>query len=168
MSLDGQRLQPDRYSIVPRTLCFLLHEDEILLLRLAERRGPWSGKYNGVGGHIERGEDPASAARREILEETRQKPLSLELCGVVMIDTGRNPGIGLYVYMGDLEDTSSPTTNDEGSLHWVKLTDVYDLPLVEDLRILLPKAFEAHRIGVPFSANYTYDHDGALTIHFDS
>lgn len=64
MSLDGQRVNLDRYSLVPRTLSFLIQDDQILLLKL--NRGAWSGLYNGIGGHIEQGEDPLSAARREV------------------------------------------------------------------------------------------------------
>jgi 8-oxo-dGTP diphosphatase len=168
MSLEGQRLQPDRYTVVPRTLCFLMHQDQILLLKLAEERGPWGGKYNGVGGHIERGENPLSAARREILEETGANPISLELCGVVMIDTKRIPGIALYVFVGEFDDPSSLNPTEEGTLHWIQLSDVYDLPLVEDLPFLLPRALEANRTKRPFSANYTYDPEGVLTIHFSS
>jgi 8-oxo-dGTP diphosphatase len=168
MSLEGQRLQPERYTVVPRTLCFLLHKDQILLLKLAQDRGPWGGKYNGVGGHIERGENPFSAARREILEETEANPTSLELCGVVIIDTKTTPGISLYVYIGELEDSSPPNPMEEGTLHWVDLSDVYDLPLVEDLPFLLPRALEAKRNKKTFSANYTYDPNGVLTIQFSS
>jgi 8-oxo-dGTP diphosphatase len=168
MSLEGQRLQPDRYSVVPRTLCFLLNEDQILLQKIAEERGSWGGKFNGVGGHIERGENPLSAARREILEETGANPDSLELCGVVIIDTQVTPGISLYIYVGELGDLISPPPTEEGRLDWVPLTQVYDLPLVEDLPILLPKVLEANKIKKPFSANYTYDTEGALTIHFSS
>ena len=168
MSLDGQRLQPDRYSVIPRTLCFLLHEDWILLLRLANDREGWAGKYNGVGGHIEQGEDPTSAARREIFEETGMEPVSLSLCGVVIIDTGRDPGISLYVYVGEMDDTPPTQPNKEGSLHWVKLSDVKELPMVEDLPTLLPQALDAHQRKEPFSARYTYDPDGKLAIHFNS
>jgi 8-oxo-dGTP diphosphatase len=168
MSLEGQRLQPDRYRVVPRTLSFLLHQDQILLIRIAEDRGSWGGKYNGVGGHIERGENPLSAARREILEETGTIPVSLDLCGVVMIDTQVVPGISLYVYVGEIDHPSPLQATDEGTLDWVSLSEVYDLPLVEDLPILLPKALEADRIKKPFSANYTYNEEGVLNIHFSS
>jgi 8-oxo-dGTP diphosphatase len=168
MSLDGQRLQPDRYSVVPRTLSFLTYRDQILLLEIAEERGPWAGKYNGVGGHIEQGENPLSAARREIIEETGAVPCSLEFCGVAMIDTHVVPGICLFIYVGEMDNAESLHPSEEGTPHWFPISDVYDLPLVEDLPILLPRALEAHRIKKPFSAHYSYDEEGSLSIHFSS
>jgi len=166
MSLEGQRLQPGRYQVVPRTLCFLLNGDQILLLRLALERSPWGGKYNGVGGHIERGEDPTSAAKREILEETGHTPDPLRLAGTVMIDTGINPGIALYVFVGEVQERTPPLPNIEGTLHWIQLPEVYNLDLIEDLPQLLPKSLEAYEANNPFSASYSYDRENSLHIHF--
>jgi 8-oxo-dGTP diphosphatase len=167
MSLEGQRLQPHRYQVVPRTLCFLLREDQILLLRLALDRGPWSGKLNGVGGHIERGEDPKSAAKREILEETGYSPDALRLAGIAMIDTRTDPGIALYIFVGEVREVTPPYHNEEGTLHWIQLSELQDLELVEDLPQLIPKSLEAYRTKDPFSAFYRYDSEGNLTITFE-
>ncbi|HHH82541.1 MAG TPA: NUDIX domain-containing protein, partial [Chloroflexi bacterium] len=68
MALSGQRIQPERFTLIPRTLVFLLRGDRVLLMRLHENRGAWAGKYNGVGGHVEAGEDPLTAAMRETAE----------------------------------------------------------------------------------------------------
>ncbi len=102
MSLEGQRLQPDRYSVVPRTLSFLLRGEQILLLKLPAGRGAWAGMLNGVGGHVEQGEEPRASALREVVEETGLAPgPSFRLTGVVLIDTQQTPGIALYVFVGE-------------------------------------------------------------------
>ncbi len=59
-----------RYLTVPRTLCFILHGDDVLLIQRAPHKRIFPGKVNGVGGHVEAGEDVAASAAREILEET--------------------------------------------------------------------------------------------------
>src|SRR5260370_42114690 len=59
-----------RYSIIPRVLCFVTWMDEVLLLKGAPDKKLWAGKYNGLGGHVERGESGHAAAQREILEES--------------------------------------------------------------------------------------------------
>jgi hypothetical protein len=62
---------------------------------------------------------------------------------------------------------------DEGSLHWVPLDKVDELPLVDDLRILLPRLFgngipekEKGAITTPFFAHVHYDQDDQLVIRF--
>ncbi|NIM92646.1 MAG: NUDIX domain-containing protein [Anaerolineales bacterium] len=151
--------------MIPRTLSFLLHDDEVLLIRLAADREGWAGKYNGVGGHIEKGEDPRSAALREIFEETGLTPSTLKLCGVITIDLGETPGIGLYVFVGDVQRVDV-NPGSEGVPQWVILSSTGELPLVEDLPQILPKSIEAFTYGSPFSAQYSYDDANQLKIEF--
>jgi 8-oxo-dGTP diphosphatase len=164
MSLAGQRLQPERYSVIPRTLTFLTRPGEVLLMRVPPGRGAWAGRFNGVGGHLEQGEDPLSSAAREIAEETGLTAEALQLAGVVVIDTGGTPGIGLYVFRGTCPP-GTPTPGKEGTAEWVETSRLEDLPLVEDLPALLPRVLEAEG-RPPFSASYTYAQDGRLTIRF--
>lgn len=165
MVSGGQHVQPDRYTVIPRTLSFLFHNDMILLLKLGQDRGAWSGKYNGVGGHIEAGEDPLASARREIFEETGVNPLELVLSGVVQIDTGSAPGIALYIFTGQAsEDPLSP--GEEGSAAWIPLSELGSIPLVEDLEDLIPAAIASRKSGLPFSAATTFQNDGTPIIKF--
>jgi 8-oxo-dGTP diphosphatase len=166
MSQAGQRLDPSRYSIVPRTLSFVLRRDQVLLLRLGLERGEWADKLNGLGGHVEAGEDVLNSARREIREEAGLSPGDLRLCGVVLIDTGRVPGIGLYVYVGQVEDDAQSHAGQEGELAWVNINDLARHPLVDDLSVLLPRALDCYRRNAGFSALYKYDRNGALRISF--
>lgn len=165
--LAGQRLQPDRYAIIPRALAFLVFGDEILLLKLPHKAGAWAGRYNGVGGHIEQGEDPQSSAIREIREETGIIPSNLALCGVITVDTGNNPGIGLYIFVGFMEERKNPRESAAGVAEWKKLGDLDQLPLVPDLTTLIPKALSAFETKKAFSAQYRYDQNGELTMKFN-
>jgi len=58
-----------RYAATPRTLIFVTHGGDVLLVRGAPHKGWWAGRLNGVGGHIERDEDVWTSARRELREE---------------------------------------------------------------------------------------------------
>ncbi len=169
MPASDQRLDPTRYQLIPRVLVFLRRGEQLLLLKVAAKPGGsgWAGRYNGVGGHVERGEDVLSAAQREVLEETGLIAQSLWLCGVVTVDTGSPVGIGLYVLRGEAPQ-GELTPSKEGSLEWVDAQSVYKLPLVEDLPVLLPAVLAMHPGDPPFSACSSYNEAGKLQIRFFS
>jgi len=163
MSLDGQRLDPDRYAVIPRTISFILRQSEILLIELPQDHPGWAGQYNGVGGHVEIGEDPLSAARREVLEETGLTVSSQNLVGVVTVDTGHSPGIGLFVFVGESIEGNLETSS-EGTPAWLPVEHLAAFQLVDDMEFLVPQALKAYSEGNVFFAAYTYNSQGALKI----
>lgn len=92
-----------------------------------------------MGGHIEKGEDPFSSAKREIFEETNLTVNKLELTAIIFIDSGKNCGIEVFVfdaeYAGGEERKSL-----EGELLWTKLEEINasnqildDVPMLIDI-----------------------------------
>ncbi len=70
MPASDQGVHNDRYQVIPRSLIFVRRGEQVLLLKGAAHKRLWANLYNGIGGHIERGEDALSAARRELAEES--------------------------------------------------------------------------------------------------
>lgn len=167
MPAAEQGIFPNRYKLIPRTLIFLTHDDHVLLLKGAPDKKLWANLYNGIGGHIERGEDVIGAAQRELFEETGFEASRLWLCGVLVIDTGQEVGIGIYVLRGEIKGLhQAPSPSEEGELEWFAFQDIGNLPLVEDLYTLLPRVLNMRAGEPPFSAYYTYDEHDHLLITF--
>lgn len=166
MPSSEQGVTDDRYRLIPRVLIFLFDDqDRVLLIRGAPTKRLWANRYNGVGGHVERGEDVLAAARRELVEETGLAARSMWLAGTITIDTGQQTGIVLFVYKGDYAG-GILRESAEGALEWIHRQDLADLALVEDLYSLLPLVWGQQRGSDPFSARYFYDASGQLVITF--
>ncbi len=165
MPSQNQGADPRRYSVIPRTLIFLTREERVLLLQGAPHKRLWAGLYNGLGGHVERGEDPLSAAHRELAEECGLRA-DLWLAATVTIDTGPHaPGILLFVFRGEVTG-GELRASAEGAARWVPLSRIFTLPLVEDLHTLLPRVLAAQRGDALLYARYRYDEGGRLHIAF--
>ena len=164
MSRSDQGVTNDRYMLIPRTLIFVMRENQVLLIKGAQTKRLWANKYNGIGGHVERGEDVLSTARRELMEETGLSS-DIWLCGTVVVDTGEYAGIGIYVFTGEWR-TGELEPSHEGILEWVPFKEISSKRYIEDIPVLLAKINCMKRGDPPFFARSFYDEKGNLVMRF--
>ena len=156
-----------RYATTPRTLIFVTHGDDVLLVRGAAHKGWWAGRLNGVGGHVERDEDVWTSARRELREETGLASVDdLRLAAVINAALGDgHQGILLFVFTARAPGrTVQPSA--EGSLEWIPIADVADQAVIPDLRLLLPRVLDLPPTAPPLFAHYGVDERGVMTVQF--
>ncbi len=116
------------------TLCFLIQDGQILLIR--KKRGLGAGKINGPGGRIEPGEEPHECAVRETSEEVGLTPLNVQNRGELHFQfaDGYSLHCAVFVaheYTGDLIET------DEALPIWTPLDSIpYDEMWADDIHWL--------------------------------
>lgn len=155
-----------RWLALPRTLVFVLHDDAVLMMKRAPHRRVFPNQYNGLGGHIERGEDPAAGALREIYEESGLRVHSLRLRSIHNIDAGGQTGIILFVYTAISEGRAVQDDGTEGTLEWIPRERLEELDLVEDLPQLLPRLLEMQDDDPPLSVHVSYDDSDNIMLRF--
>ena len=148
MPKSDQGFSSERFQVIPRSLIFIFNAGgEVLLLKGAANKKIWAGHYNGIGGHVEAGEDIQTSALRELKEETGISDVALRLCGQVMVEVDAQRGIALFIFKGQYNGKNL-MASEEGDLEWVRVANLPDLPVVEDLLTLLPMV-AAHEVGDP-------------------
>lgn len=155
-----------RWLTIPRTLCFVFHQNEVLLMKRAAHKRIFPNQYNGLGGHIERDEDPLTGARREIKEESGLDVQDLRLRAIYNVDAGNETGVILFVYTATSQTRDFVDDGKEGNLEWIPLDKLDDYDLVEDLPIILPKIRGMSDTAPPYSVQVSYDENDDMQMQF--
>jgi len=165
MSQAEQGVSNDRYAVIPRTLTFVFNGSKVLLIKGAANKRLWANLYNGIGGHVEKGEDVLSSARRELREETGLSIDDLSLAGVVVIDAGSPTGIELFVFKA-VYNGEAIVPSSEGGLEWIEVGQIDRLKTVEDLPVVLPMVYNHQPGEALFWGRYWYHAKGNLQTQF--
>jgi 8-oxo-dGTP diphosphatase len=157
------------FTPILATLGYVFSPDGGRVLLIHRNRRPDDahyGKYNGLGGKLDPGEDVVTCLRREIREES-----GLECDEMTLKGTISWPGFGKqgddwfgFIFRVDRFTGEPLRENAEGTLEWVEVERVLQLPLWEGDRFFLPLVFDKdgrqfhgvmpYRHGRPVSWNY--------------
>jgi 8-oxo-dGTP diphosphatase len=136
------------YTPIVATLGYVLSPDGrhvLMIHRNARQDDMHLGKYNGLGGKMEPGEDIAACMRREIREEAGIECTEMSLRGTL-----NWPGFGKhgedwlgFIFVVTRFEGTPLTSNHEGALEWVPVDKLETLPMWEGDRHFLPLVFDA-------------------------
>lgn len=135
---------------IETTLCLLRRNNEILLA--IKKRGFGAGKYNGVGGKIEKNETPENAMIRETQEEISVTPIKYEKVGLMEFDEyykGNKENVVFHLYLVT-EWNGEPTESDEMLPKWFDINEIpYDNMFADD-KYWLPLVLNGKKIKAYF------------------
>jgi 8-oxo-dGTP diphosphatase len=157
------------YTPIVATLGYVLSPDRRQVLMIHRNARPDDqhlGKYNGLGGKLDRNEDAASGMRREIREEAGIECGALELRGTInWPGFGKNgeDWLGFIYLIGEFQGTPLQR-NPEGTLEWIEVARVLELPLWEGDRQFLPLVFDSDPR--PFHGVMPYRDGRMLSWHY--
>jgi len=135
------------YCPIMSTLGYILSPDgkQVLLShRIGRQEDEQFGKYNGLGGHMEADEDIASCMIREIREEAGITVTAMQLRGTVNWTNFGPHGENwiAFIFLITAFEGQPQSTNEEGTLSWVSLDQLEQLPMWEGDRHFLPLVFD--------------------------
>jgi 8-oxo-dGTP diphosphatase len=138
------------------SLCFVLREGEILMIR--KKRGLGAGKINGPGGRLEPGETALQAAIRETEEEVGVTPLELSERGELGFQFADGLALHCVVFtatgcLGEAIET------EEAVPHWMDPREIPYHEMWEDDIHWLPGMLEGRK----FRGFFHFDQDVMLS-----
>ncbi len=135
------------YTPIVATLGYVLSPDgkqTLMVHRNKRENDQHLGKYNGLGGKMEPGEDILTCLKREIQEEADIICDNIELRGTINW-TGFGPkGEDWFGFIFLIRGFTGepPAANEEGDLVWVDVDRIMTLPMWEGDRYFLPLVFD--------------------------
>lgn len=138
------------------SLLFLRKDDQILLAM--KKRGFGEGRWNGVGGKVEKGELVEQAMIREAQEEIGVTPTIYEKVADIRFDEyfkGQPALMHVHVYIAT-HWTGRPTESEEMAPKWFAIRDIPYKDMWSDDPFWLPKVLYGEKISADFKLD---EHD---------
>jgi 8-oxo-dGTP diphosphatase len=138
-------------TITQTTYCAgFLFDDSGRVALVRKNRPAWqAGRLNGVGGHVEKGETPAEAMRREFWEEAGLDLEGWEHFATVTFPAGE---VWFYRLLVDIETLDQVETKTDEPIEIHSASGIAYLPTLPNLSWLVPLAAYRHDRYAPLIA----------------
>lgn len=158
------------YQPILATLGYIMSPDgkDVLLIHRNKRLDDLHyGKYNGLGGRLEPNESVSACMRREVWEEAGLVVDAMTLRGTISW-----PGFGKggadwfgFLFRIDRWHGEPHAGNHEGTLAWMPVATITELPIWPSDRFFLPLVFDDDPR--PFHGYMPYHNGAALSWSYD-
>ena len=144
------------------TLLTIVKDGQILLQRKSVGRFG-EGKWNGAGGKLKPGEDPADGVIREVLEETGLRIAEPRRHGLLDHYFGDRSAAAWSVHIFSVTDfEGEPVGGEEGELRWFPVEEIPYGEMWEDDLHWLPLLLE----GRDFDGAFYFNEDASRLLDF--
>jgi 8-oxo-dGTP diphosphatase len=146
---------------IRRTLLFLIKKDQILLAM--KKRGFGAGKWNGVGGKIEAGENIEEALVRECQEEIGVTPKTWKpVAELDFVQDSTTDPWHMYVHAFISYDwEGEPTESEEMNPAWFTFNNIPYADMWDDDQYWLPRVLAGELI----TGNFIFDTNDKMMSH---
>jgi len=137
--------------MIEAVIVHIISDGKILLHY--KKRGHGAGKWNGVGGKIEKGETPLQCAIREAKEEMQVDVKNLEKIGEINFYNVYGEDWLVHIFIGEIEE--EPVESEESYPKWFSIKEIPYDEMWEDDRYWLPLVINRIR----FQAHFWFEGD---------
>lgn len=156
--------EPDIHNLVICANIFIRKGDKYLMLRRSPQKRWAAGVVHPVGGKVDLGEDPITAAQREAREEAGVAVKNLSLLAVILeIDPVKSePGNWMiFHFVGDYDSGEAEQT-EEGELVWLSEAEIKQAKLFPSVQAVIDHMFD-NTTG-PVFARFEYKTDSEINM----
>ena len=147
---------------IEASLCHIVQGRRLLLKKA--NSGISSGKWNGPGGKLERGETPAQNVIREVMEETSLHIVRPAYRGKIEFYLNGRATMDYLVHVFLVRMFSGkPRSSPEGKVRWFDIEKIPYAGMWDDDRYWLPLLLN----GIRFEARFFYDDDNRRVVDYE-
>ena len=150
---------------IEASLIYIEKDDSLLMLhRIKKDKDIHEGKWNGLGGKLEKGESPKECACREVKEESNLTLKKIQFLGHLSFPSfdGENDW-SVFIFYSNSFKGKCFTENPEGKLSWIKKKEVLKLKLWEGDYKFLPYIFAQKK----FFGKIVYQNKKLISCHIE-
>lgn len=130
-------IKKHRITHANATACYLKKDNKVLMIKFSKK---WGQVYAPPGGKFESGETPLDCITREFYEETGLTLINPRLQGMSYWKDS-SEGI-IFIYTAEDFKGNLTTVSEEGTLEWIKMEDLTDIPQFEQNQKFAPYLFK--------------------------